>query len=80
MFSFFEIVESLENLEEIEISSKGLAVIAGILGLRHLMKKGKERDAMMYCKSECAGVLDRREWEKCVTDCFNRKMTVSKFA
>ena len=74
MFSFYQIIEEQE-LQEL-FGTPTIAAIAGVLGFRHLIKKGKERDAMMYCKSECSRILDRREWEKCAVDCYNRKITI----
>ena len=77
MFSFYQLLEYLEERELQELfTSPTLASIATILGFRHLIKKGKERDAMMFCKSECSRILDRREWEKCAVDCYNRKITI----
>jgi len=77
MFSFYQLIEYLEEQELQELfATPTIAAIAGVLGLRHLIKKGKERDAMMFCKSECSRILDRKEWEKCVVDCFNRKATI----
>lgn len=81
MFSFYQILEEMEKQELQELfTTPTIAAIAGVLGLRHLIKKGKERDAMMFCKSECSRILDRKEWEKCVVDCFNRKVTIMQHA
>ena len=77
MFSFYQLLEYLEERELQELfTSPTLTAIGAILGFRHLIKKGKERDAMMYCKSECSRILDRTEWEKCAVDCYNRKITI----
>ena len=77
MFSFYQVVEYLEEQELQELfTSPTLAAIAGVLGLHHLIKKGEERDVMIYCKSECSRILDRREWEQCAVDCYNRKITI----
>ena len=74
MFSFYDIVE-IQELQEVT----GAAIIGGVatvLGIRHLIKRGKERDAMMDCRTECMGITDRKEREKCIVDCFNRKITI----
>jgi hypothetical protein len=79
MFSFYKLLEYLEERDLQEIGGGVvLGGIATILGLRHVIKKGKERDAIMYCKSECSRIMDRKEWEKCVVDCYNRKITITQ--
>ena len=81
MFSFYQIVDYLEEQELQELfATPTIVAIGSFLGLRHLLKKGKERDAMMYCKSECSRIIDRKEWEKCVSDCFERKITIMKYS
>jgi hypothetical protein len=80
MFSFYQLLEEVERYENSSLQElilgPTLGVVAGVLGFRHLMKKGRERDAMLSCKSECSRILDRKEWEKCVTACFDRKMVL----
>jgi hypothetical protein len=80
MFSFYRIVEAMERYENGTLQEVAGPLVYGagvILAIKHLMKKGKERDAMLSCKNECIRVLDRKEYEKCVVECFNRKMVLS---
>ena len=80
MFSFYKLLEKLEpyDNETLQELITGPIVIGTgvVLGLRHIMKKGKERDAMLQCQSECIRSKTRPEFEKCVADCFTRKMVL----